>query len=198
MWVNWFGKSKAVVIYMLHCMWAVSEHAHLPSRAVKASLGLWNQLWFSSLGTVTMLLDQVLTIRPTSFLSGIRRHLRCNPLIPHHIQFSVSARPGLCYTSSHWLLFFQFFLCCVVGQHLKRDLALNGNRFCASKNKNLLPFDAKSLLRWPGKLLIPPSQAHGQRASRSFPCTPLGLKPRTFLRSQGPRLGYTSGPSPLG
>jgi hypothetical protein len=114
---------QVVDIYMLHCMWAVSEHAHLPRRAVKASLGLWNQLWFSSLGMVTMLLDQVLTIRPTSFLSSIRRHLRCNPLIPHHIQFSVSARPGLCYTSSHWLLFFQFFLCCVVGQHLKRDLA---------------------------------------------------------------------------
>jgi len=29
-------------------------------------------------------------------------------------------------------------------------------------------------------------------------CTPLGLNPGPFLRSQGPRMGYTSEPSPLG
>ncbi len=48
------------------------------------------------------------------------------------------------------------------------------------------------------KLLAPPSQSHWQRAGRSFTCTPVGLNPGPFWRSQGPRIGYTSEPSPMG
>jgi hypothetical protein len=37
----------------------------------------------------------------------------------------------------------------------------------------------------PDKLLQNPSQAHWQRAGRSFTCTPMGLNPRPFVILEG-------------
>jgi hypothetical protein len=181
---------QVVDIYMLHCVLAVSEHAH-------CQVELWKQVccgfppWARSpCWTRSSQKDPPLSSQASK---GTWDASFDYP--PYPILCKCKTRSML-YTSSHWFLFlfFQIFLCCVVGQHLKRDLALNGNRFL------FLSFEAQQET-WPGKLLkldTPKSSTWAERASRSFPCTPLGLKPRTFLRSQGPRLGYTSGPSPLG
>jgi hypothetical protein len=49
---------------------------------------------------------------------------------------------------------------------------------------------------WPDKLLAHQSQAHWQRGMAGVStCTPLSLSPTPFfLRSQGPRMGYTTDP----